>query len=260
MRLDIPPNKPWLRDLAGAWVFYTVFPGIPLIKPRFERIARFAPLIGIVIGLIESCLWIALTQNRWNTEAIALLTMAIGIWITGGLHFDGVMDTFDGIGAGKNRSKEAMKDSRVGASGVQAMSLIIFIQLASLIKLDSLAPIAIPIATFWSRCSPLWAIDRFSYLHQDVSTSFHNLHWKKWKEIKPSLLIISISISILAIIEITIIDKISLSIGILIGIIPALMVPNWLGKKLGGHSGDTYGACVVLVETFMLLFLAIAWS
>ena len=37
---------PWLRDLAGAWIFYSVLPAWPGLKPRFERIARFAPWIG----------------------------------------------------------------------------------------------------------------------------------------------------------------------------------------------------------------------
>jgi adenosylcobinamide-GDP ribazoletransferase len=40
----------------------------------------------------------------------------------------------------------------------------------------------------------------------------------------------------------------------LVGLLPALVVPRWLGVRLGGHSGDSYGACVEWVETFSLLF------
>jgi ribonucleoside-diphosphate reductase alpha chain len=35
--------------------------------------------------------------------------------------------------------------------------------------------------------------------------------------------------------------------------LPALLVPLWFGRRLGGHSGDTYGACVEWSETLALL-------
>ena len=36
------------------------------------------------------------------------------------------------------------------------------------------------------------------------------------------------------------------------GLIPAVAVPFWLGKRLGGHSGDSYGACVEWTEALAL--------
>ena len=112
------PN--WLRDLAGAWVFYSVLPGWPWPVPRFERIARFAPWIGAVIGGLMAALWLLLSALNWPPVAIAPAVLALGLWLTGGLHLDGLMDTADGLGAGHSRCLEAMDDSRVGASGVQA--------------------------------------------------------------------------------------------------------------------------------------------
>ena len=103
-------NSHWLRDLAGAWIFYTVLPGLPWIKPRFERIARFAPLIGVLIGLIQLSVWFLLLEMGWSKEAIALISIGIGIWITGGLHLDGLMDTSDGIAAGEEKCAYAMQD------------------------------------------------------------------------------------------------------------------------------------------------------
>ncbi|MED5164462.1 MAG: adenosylcobinamide-GDP ribazoletransferase, partial [Cyanobacteriota bacterium] len=41
------------------------------------------------------------------------------------------------------------------------------------------------------------------------------------------------------------------------GVLPVFLVPEVLGRRLGGHSGDSYGASVVLVETFTLLLLAV---
>ncbi|WP_320668290.1 adenosylcobinamide-GDP ribazoletransferase [Prochlorococcus sp. MIT 1307] len=250
-------NFTWPRDLAGAWIFYTVLPFFPWIKPRFERIARFAPLIGIVIGLVQAGLWVLLSRIGWEKESIALLTIGVGIWITGGLHLDGLMDTADGLAAGKVKCLKAMKDSRVGAGGVQALIIILLIQLAALIKLNSLVPLAIPIATFWGRCAPFWAIQKFSYLHKNGAGSFHKLHWKRFSELKATLIAITVFLLILNLTPIKSINQFHATIGLLSGVFPAFIFPELIGHKLGGHNGDSYGASVVCVETFMLLFLAL---
>ena len=60
-----PPQAPsrlakspgWLADLAGAWIFYSVLPAAPWPQPRFERIARFAPWIGALLGGLEALAW-----------------------------------------------------------------------------------------------------------------------------------------------------------------------------------------------------------
>ena len=230
---------------------------MPWLKPKFERISRFAPLVGVILGLIEGAVWLLFTHLGWQKETLGLITVALGIWLTGGIHFDGLMDTADGLGAGEDKCKEAMRDSRVGASGVQALCFILLIQLAALIKLNYLAPIAIPIATFWGRFAPLWAIGKFKYLHKNGSASFHKLHWKGIEETIPSLFIICISILYLSI-NLNYYDYyLQLIFCIVIGILPAIIIPDLLGRKLGGHSGDSYGATVVFVETFMLLIIAI---
>lgn len=73
----------WLRDLAGAWVFYTVLPGWIWPAPRFERIARFAPWIGAVIGGLMAGLWLLLTALGWNALSVAPVVLAFGLWLTG---------------------------------------------------------------------------------------------------------------------------------------------------------------------------------
>ena len=186
-----PPT--WLKDLAGAWVFYTVLPGFPWPKPRFHRIARFAPLIGVVIGAIQASFWLGLASLGWPQSALTVFVVAINALITGGLHLDGLMDTADGVAAGPKKCLKAMKDSRAGAIGVQALMLIILIQIACLLKLNSFAPIALPIANFWGRFSSIWAINNFTYLSSNKKKSMHHSHWKGIEEFKPSLIILSIT-------------------------------------------------------------------
>ncbi|HJM80768.1 MAG TPA: adenosylcobinamide-GDP ribazoletransferase, partial [Prochlorococcaceae cyanobacterium Fu_MAG_72] len=78
------PAASWLRDLAGAWVFYSVLPAWPVLKPRFERIARFAPWIGLVLGGLQSLFWLILTHAHWPAAAAALLVIGLGACLTGG--------------------------------------------------------------------------------------------------------------------------------------------------------------------------------
>ncbi len=250
-------NSTWFRDLAGALIFYTVLPGFPFIKPRFERIARFAPLIGIVIGFIQGSIWLILSDLDWPKESIALFVVASGIVLTGGLHLDGLMDTSDGLSAGKIRCLEAMKDSRVGSIGVQSLIIILLIQISALIKLEKYAPTAIIMANFWGRCAPLLAINQFKYLHQGRYSDLHRAHWKGWHELKPAFLTIIAIIAIFSFIKTSLISPWKL---ILIGIFPTIIIPKKLGKWLGGHSGDSYGASIVLVETITLILLALFWN
>ena len=130
--------------MAGSWIFYTTFPKIPLINPEFKNIAQFAPPLGIFIGTIQSYIFLFLTTNSWSIYASALICLASGYLITGGLHIDGLMDTFDGIFAGKKKRLKAMKDSKVGSFGVQALVFITLIQIACILKIV-LLPVPAPL-------------------------------------------------------------------------------------------------------------------
>ena len=240
-------------------MFYTILPQWPFVKPRFERIARFAPLIGLLIGFIQSFFWVLLRYFNWPTISVALISIAISICITGGLHFDGLMDTADGIGAGPSKRFEAMKDSRVGAIGVQSLVIILLLQIAAIIKLGFYSPFAFPLAAFWGRISQIFAIGNYQYLYRKESASIHKRHWKGIsKEIKPSLIMI-----VLGTIFVLFSTNLNLSISFLLiscilsGFITSILIPSFINKSLGGHNGDSYGAGLVITETINLLILSI---
>ncbi len=247
--------KTWLRDLSGAWIFYTIFPRFPCLKPSFKRIARFGPWIGLIIGSLQAFIWFLLTSLHWPTTSISLGVIAFSILATGGLHFDGLMDTADGLAAGNSRCLEAMDDSRVGASGVQALLLMALLQISALIKLNNMSLFALPIASFWGRCAPLLAISRFKYLRNRGTASFHKGYIKGWKDFVPAV----IGFAVLCTGFILINSKLTASIifALTIGILPTIIIPESLGRRLGGHTGDSYGATVVLVETSSLIISAL---
>ena len=109
----------FLNNFAGAWIFYSIFPKLPFIEPKFKNIAQFAPLIGILLGLIQGSIYLIFQAFSWPIYASTALCIASGYLVTGGLHIDGLMDTVDGIYAGRKKMLKAIKDSRVGSFGVQ---------------------------------------------------------------------------------------------------------------------------------------------
>jgi len=196
---------------------------------------------------------------NWPNLSIALISIAISICITGGLHIDGLMDTADGIGAGPSKRIEAMKDSRVGSIGVQSLVIILILQIAAIIKLDLYAPFAFPLSAFWGRVSQIFAIENYEYIFNKKSLSFHHQYWKGInKEIRPSLIIISIGIiSYLFFSNFNVFNTLLVIYCTVSGLITSMLIPNLLNKSLGGHSGDSYGASLVITETINLLLLSI---
>ena len=235
----------WLQDLAGAWIFYSILPGLPWPTPRFERIARFAPWIGVVIGGLQACLWCLLDGLGWSALSSTPLVLALGIWLSGGLHHDGLMDTADGLAAGSARRLEAMEDSRVGASGVLALSMVLLVESAALIQLGDQTPIGVLIAAVWGRSAPLWAMARFRYLRPDGTAGFHRRHGRPLWDLLPLLLLIVPMLVIAG------------PWPLIFGAGIAVLVSERLGRLLGGHTGDSYGASLVLCEAFTLLGMAL---
>ncbi len=231
---------------------------MPFISPRFKNIAQFAPLLGFLIGLIQSLIYLILRNNSWSIYASVLICLASGYLITGGLHLDGLMDTFDGIFAAKNNRLKAMKDSQVGAFGVQSLFLITLVQLASLIKIQSQVLFVLPICLFWGRFSTLIFIDKFKYISLKTKSISHKKYWNGLKkESLASLMFLCILFIYYLILFKSTQIIIQNSFLFLIGFFVSYKIPKILGHKIGGFNGDACGASVVLVETTMLFIYAI---
>ncbi len=244
--------------MAGSWIFYTTFPKIPLISPEFTNIAQFAPPLGFFIGTIQSYIFIFFRANSWSIYASTLICLASGYLITGGLHLDGLMDTFDGIFAGKKKRLKAMKDSKVGSFGVQSLVFITLIQIACILKIQNQIMIVLPICLFWGRFSNLFFIENFKYISYKKKSISHKKFWNGFKQ---ESVISIIFLSIFVVYQLFSITSRAILIKflflILIGIFLSFSIPNILGDKLRGFNGDACGASIVLVETTMLFLYAI---
>ena len=109
------------NSLRMAFGFMTVLP-IPQRKEwsdlDFGWSAVFYPLTGALIGLGAAAA-LRLFSSFFAGPVAAFLALIIWILLSGGLHWDGLADCFDGFGcsAAPERRLEIMKDSRLGTYG-----------------------------------------------------------------------------------------------------------------------------------------------
>lgn len=98
----------------------------------------YYPLVGALLGIILFWFWQA-AKGIWPVFLASALTVALWVFLTAGLHLDGLMDMFDGLGVRGNREKRltVMKDSRVGAFGAQAAVLAVFLKIAAVAALSA---------------------------------------------------------------------------------------------------------------------------
>ncbi len=200
--------------------------------------------------------WLILSHLGFSNYSLAFLIVGLEAVVTGGLHIDGLIDTADGIAAGPEKLLDAMRDSRVGAMGVNALLIVTSIKIAALTKIGSFSAFILPIVSFWARYSPLLMINNFSYISDEGNSDLHGRNYRGLLlESIPSILVIFLSGLIIFIINN--IALIRLTYFSVLGLFSSYLVVTLLGKKLNGFTGDSLGACVVLVEAFMLFLIAL---
>ena len=112
-------------SLRRAWAFLTRLPGgaHPRDDRELGRSVGWFPAVGAVVGALSGAVYWAL-HGPLGASIAAVLAVATGAIVTGGLHEDGLADTADALGGSTPEQRlEIMKDSRVGAFGVLALVL-----------------------------------------------------------------------------------------------------------------------------------------
>lgn len=127
-----------LQDFFACLGFFSRLPTPESAhQAAFPRALRLAPAVGALLGLASALpLLIALYFHEPPLVA-ALLGLATGALLSGGLHEDGLADVADGFGGGFSREKklEIMRDSRIGAFGSMALIVSFGLRAAALAAL-----------------------------------------------------------------------------------------------------------------------------
>ncbi|MDP5275210.1 adenosylcobinamide-GDP ribazoletransferase [Chengkuizengella axinellae] len=269
MRTLVHISISWFYAFISSLQFLTRLPipiNIPYERKIIQRSVVYYPIAGLIIGLF------LLILSKYLPHVLPAAPAAVFIcifWIisSGGLHMDGLMDTADGILSYRSKDKmlEIMKDSRVGAMGVIVFVCSLFFKTALLFSLLDSDPqtalltylIFIPI---WSRLMMVWAARLYPYARQEkgFGTEVSRIPFSyavlaTGNALMSSLFMYGLLIKDVSWSE----DFIIMLFLFLISGITMWGIAHVLNRKLGGLTGDTYGAINELVEIVLLMSLVI---
>ena len=233
-------------SLLAAFQFLTIFPAAVrrIFTPQeLGRAVGYFPLVGLALGGVLYGLGSGL-HLIFSTQVVTVFILAAWLLFTRALHFDGFLDTCDGLFGGftPERRLKIMRDSRVGAFGVAGGGLLLLAKYAALISLPHLSGLWLaPVMGRWALSIAIFAYPyaREKGLGRDMKD---NVRW--------SQIIISTTITLLAT------WLFARWTGLLAFFIAGVVL--WLGagfilRRIPGLTGDSYGALCEMVELAVLL-------
>ena len=217
---------------------------LKLSDQALGRSVLFYPLVGLLIGGILVAIANILSDIA-GIEVQAALLLISWVLLTGGLHLDGLADCADAWAGGlgdKQRSLEIMKDPAAGPIAVVTLILVLLLK--------------------WSACvyilqTPMWLVlliapvlGRLAILALMLSTPNIRVQGlgEKLQQYLPKQAAMLILIAILAVCA----WLISFSTMLVVFIV-CMLIRQLASSRLGGVTGDVYGAAVELVEVAVLV-------
>ncbi len=212
----------------------------------------FYPLIGLIIGIVLLIIN-QLVSGVMPSGVKPTVILASLVFLTGGLHMDGFMDTMDALGSGAKKEKalEIMKDSRVGAFGVLGAVILLIVKLSFLQNLSiNLFPVALLVMPILSRLAVVASMPMADYAREGYGLGKVMIDKVSWKQV-----LVAAVFSLLIVFPVIGFKVLSISAVLMI----FLMLWNgYLKRKIGGITGDTLGATIEMTEvvilTVMLMF------
>ncbi len=244
-----------MNGLFAAIGFLTVIP-TPRVGERALAWARmWFPVVGLGIGGLLTGLDYALREGFWTLTGIgfpslllAALLIAFLVIITRALHLDGFMDTCDALfgGANAERRLEIMRDSRVGSFAVVGAACLFLISFAAIVSLW-------PPGRFWALlvipCLSRWAMvvtmAAFPYARGEggLGAAFLQSGTRAQTLIATLLAVVA---------AVAFAGPTGIVLLLVAGIV-ALVVGRFATNRLGGVTGDVYGAVNELATMAMLV-------
>ena len=247
-----------LVDFGLAWRLLTIVP-LPFVPENVDRpagrAAAYYPLVGLILGLL-------LAGTDWLFHlllpegVVAALLLAVWVGLTGMLHLDGFMDACDGLLPPRDpaRRLEIMKDSQVGAFGVAGVVLLLLLKFNGLLALPvaSRGPalIAIPVLARWAMT---WTMARYPLTRTEGLSAFFRVGLG-WEQVG----IAAVIAGGVAIIFWGLGGVVLLGVTWLI----TTLVARFAIARVGGLTGDIYGAICETTETVLLItvIVMINWT
>lgn len=241
-----------IKTFAAAWRFLTAFPFLwPPGDDEGECLRRAPaafPFVGLVLGIMAAGLaWLLLRMFPVAPSA-ALVVAALALFSMG-LHMDGLTDCADALmspGRSREKALEVMKDSRIGAHGALALVLLLLVKFAALASLapDTLpwAALAMPVA---GRTAMLFPMTLLPYVRPEGLGKAFGIERPR-RTLAFGILFAACCLGATFGLK-TGVAALALWVAVAMGW-------NWcLRRRLGGATGDCYGASCELAEAAVAL-------
>jgi adenosylcobinamide-GDP ribazoletransferase len=247
------PSPCILYPFGEALRFLTIIPQ-PWLPPSDEqsmlRALPWFPAAGLVIGaLLLPVGWLA--GQLWGPLVAAAMLVVTWAVLTGGLHLDGLSDTFDGVMSWRPRARklEIMKDSRVGAMGALALIAVLLLKVALLAEADAAWWQALLLAPLLGRWADLFGIAWFPPAAEGgLGRTFHAQLRRP----------VFLGVTALTAAAALIIAGAAGLVALLLVALCAYLLGRWWTRDLGGLTGDTYGALCEIAEVVALAAIVAA--
>jgi adenosylcobinamide-GDP ribazoletransferase len=240
-----------VKDVLVATAFLTrVTVPVEATADAVGAAARWFPLVGGALGGAGAlAAWAMSALLALPPLLTATLVVGLGAWVTGAIHLDGLADTADGFGGGRSREDvlRIMRDPTIGSYGATAL-VIVFVTkvsaLAALLDRGAALPFLLvaPTMSRWTICALAVCLP---YARSDKGVGLAVTRGRNQKGLL-------IATAITALIAIT-----ALQWDTLTPWVTATLTSAWVARvswrRIGGVTGDVFGANVELTETVVLL-------
>ena len=224
---------------------------------EFHKSIVYFPLVGFVIGLISFIIG-NLAIKIFDPFVTAVIIVAGEVILTGGLHIDGLGDTFDAIYSNRDKERmlEIMKDSRLGTNSLLAILFLVLIKIGLLNS--AINNNLMYLIIFMPMISRLGVLVMLYKTVTPRKVGMGNIFIGK---ANISMCIISTVYTVLILFSIskfaflaTSLNIIKLLLSILAVILFNYLFKNHIYKKIDGVTGDILGCTIELGELIFLLF------
>ena len=220
----------------------------------FGRSVKFFPLIGAVLGLLYAgaaygmLLFLPSLGVVLPPHVASVILLLLPPLLTGGLHCDGFMDTMDGVFSGRDREKmlSIMKDSRVGANGVFGFVLLMLLEWGILLDLFPTPEFLLPalfLMPIIARLMMTGAVALYPYARPEgmgkAFAAYTDGRTVAFAALSTLCFLLPFGWPAAA----------ALSVSLLF----TAFFASFVIKKIGGLTGDIYGAVTTLNEGLVLL-------
>lgn len=246
-----------MRSFILALTFLTRIPFPGRIADDQEtrvQALSYYPLVGMVIGLFL-VMFDQLFQGFFSARITNILLLAVLIYLTGGLHLDGFIDTIDGIFSNRKKERiiEIMHDSTVGAFGVVGVFLLLMLKFNLLLELA--APFrgpALILMTTTSRWLIVLALCRYPLAAGSKLARFYK-EYLTWRQgVAASILFLLITILVCYWSRLPAYFVLS---GLFFNLLLSRAFLAYIINKIAGITGDVLGALLELNEIIFLLMI-----